>query len=167
MHQTEIILLIPCRNCQAVTNFTPLLELPSLSPRDNPRLRCEEGIHILQGKFSSLRQNKPEENSVSEVADAEDDVKAPATDSFNGNVGHLTDQGVECERGHCSDGNTFGACLGVEDFGANDPGERTDGRTEGEVVTPGHDDECPAGCVVVGGSRGEFGDEDRGNDLKS
>lgn len=167
MHQTEIILLSPRRNRQAVTNPTPLLELPSLSSRYNPRLRLEKSIHVLQRKLSSLRQNEPEENRVSEVADAEDDVEAPATDSLNGDIGHLADQRIECERGHCSDGNTLRTCLGVEYFGTNDPCERADGRAEREVVTPGHNDECPAGCVVVGGSRGEFGNENCGNDLKS
>lgn len=167
MHQTEIILLSPRSNSQTITKLTPLLELSSLSSRYNPRLRLEQSVHVLQRKLSSLRQNEPEENSVSEVADAEDNVEAPATDSFYGDIGHLTDQGVECKRGHCSDGNTLGTCLGVKNFGTNNPGERADGRAEGKVVTPRHDDECPAGCVVVGGSRGELGDEDCGNDLES
>lgn len=157
MYYTEIVLLSPRRNRQTVTDLLSLPELPTLSSRYNPRLRLEQVVHVLQRKLSSLRQNEPEENRVGEIADAEENVEAPATDALNGNIGHLADQCVECKRGHCSEGNTLGTCLGVEDFGTNDPGEWTDGRTEGEVVTPGHHDECPASRVVVGGSRGELG----------
>lgn len=165
VYHTEILLLGPCRNLQTIAHFIPLNKLPSLSSRYKPRLLLEQSAHVLQRKLRSLGQHKPEENSVCEVTDAEEDIVAPATDVLNGNVSYLADHSVECKRGHGSDRNTLGTRLGVENFGADDPGERSDGRAEGKVVTPGHDDEGPASGIVVGGSRGELGNQNCRNYL--
>ena len=165
MYHAKILLLGPCRNLQTIAQFIPLNKLPGLSSRYKPRLLLEQSTHVLQRKLSSLGQHEPEENSVCEVTDAEENIVAPATDSLNGNVGYLADHSVECKRGHGSDRNTLGTRLGVENFGADDPCERSDGRAEGKVVTPGHDDKGPASGIIVGGSRGKLGNQNCRNYL--
>lgn len=165
MHKPNILLLSPRRNLQTITQLLSLIKLPRLSSRYEPWLSLEQCVHVLQRKLGSLRQYEPEENRVCEIADTEDNVVTPATNPFNGDVGHLADQRVECERGHCSDRNTFGTCLCIEDFGADNPGKWTNGCAEGEVIAPGHHDEPPASGVVVGGSRRELRNQDRRNDL--
>jgi hypothetical protein len=86
----------------------------------NLRSVCKQIIHLLERPSLRLRLESPEVQGVCEVANDEEQVKAPA-DAFHGDRRHLTDHGVESEGDHDSDRDAFAAGFGVEDFGGDDP----------------------------------------------
>jgi len=91
-----------------------------INPRDKPRRLLKQVMHLLQRDFRRLREERPEEDGVREIADDEEDVVAPA-DVRDGHGRDLADHGVEGEAGHGGDGDAFGAGGGVEDFRGDDP----------------------------------------------
>jgi len=57
--------------------------------------------------------------------------------------GDLTNQGVESEGDHGSDGDTLASGPSVEHFGWDDPTERSATGGEEKIVDPRDDDETP------------------------
>lgn len=103
-------------------HLTPLNELMRLRARYQPRLIPKQSVHILQRQLRGLREYKPEEDSVRKVKDAENDIKAPATNIRNGGSGNLADHRVEGKGDHGCDGDTLRSGLCVKDLSADDPG---------------------------------------------
>jgi len=137
-------------------HLTPLNELMRLRAWYQPRFIPKQSVHILQRQLRGLREYQPEEDSVRKVKDAENDIKAPATNVSNGRSGNLTDHRIESKGDHRCDGDTFRSGLCVEDLSADNPGQGADCGAIAEVVAPGHDNECPASGVVVCCARGEL-----------
>lgn len=76
---------------------------------------------------------------------------------------HLTDHRIKRKRDTRRDRNTLRSSPGIEDLGGDNPGQRTTGCGEGEVVEPGHYDETPV-SAAVDCCWWEFGEEDCGDD---
>lgn len=95
--------------------------------RDDPRRIGEEVIHLLERPLTGLGQQQPEEDSVGEVTDDEEEVKSIA-DPIHCFWCHLADHSVECIRGHGGDRDTLCTGAGIKDLGGNDPRQRAAGR---------------------------------------
>lgn len=145
-------------NMQRIMLHFLLLNLPlqvmshiiffATSGHDPWRIR-EHLVHFLERNALSLWKQKPEEERIGEVADDKYEIVTIA------NVRHcngrdLADHRVESKRKHGSNRDTLGTCASVEHFGWDNPGQRTTGCGEGEIVQPSHDDETPMRTVVVG-----------------
>jgi hypothetical protein len=148
--------------------------------RDEVRSVGEQVIHLLKRALRGLRQEAVEEDGISEVAHLQislarnrvsrDNVTynkqnvEPPPNALHGNTGDLSDHGVQTERSHRSDSDTLRTCLRVENLGGDDPGQRSTGGAETEVVDPGDHDESPSGSAVVARTGREHGEQNRGDD---
>ncbi len=119
-------------------------------PNDDPRRVFEQVIHLFEGAAGRLREERPEEDGVGEIADDEDVIVFVA-DVGHGDGGDLSlerrldlvrrveegvtyNQCVEGEAGHCCDGDTLTASSGVEYLCWDDPAERSARTAETEVI---------------------------------
>lgn len=87
---------------------------------DDPRRIFEQIVHLFERTARRLREKNPEEDSVGEVANDEEEVEAIA-DVGHGDGRDLADHGVEREAGHGGDTHALAAGVRVEDFGGDDP----------------------------------------------
>jgi len=131
--------------------------LPPLS-NHNPWRIAEKVVHLLKWLLRRLGQHEPEEDGVRRIADDEHEIEAP-TNICDCNWGDLADHRIERERGHSRNTDTLGSSACVEDFGWDDPRQRSASATEGEVVYPSHDDEAPLSTKVGGYTRWELGEQ--------
>jgi hypothetical protein len=109
--------LVTLRN--AVGNFVDMRAWHPLATRHECRAVAKQLVHVFKVKTFRLRLETPEENSVEEVTDHEDEVEFLAdlsvcsqelrdcasthpADRCDRDWGHLADHRVESERGHCS-----------------------------------------------------------------
>lgn len=65
----------------------------------DPRRMRENVVHFLERHLLGLGQEGPEEDSIGEIANEENEIK-PVPDVIHGNGRDLTDHGVERERDH-------------------------------------------------------------------
>ena len=114
----------------------PRLILALIMSRHKERCVCEKIIHLFERQALGLWQEQIEEHGVGEVADDEDEVVFVA-DVRHGCGRHLPNQRVEGEGHHGGYRYTFGASASIENFGWDDPGERSACAGEGEIVEPG------------------------------
>ena len=119
-------------------------------------------VHLLERSSGGLRKKGPEKESISKVANNEDQVEVPP-DVGKSDRGDLTNHCVESEGDHGSDRDSLRSRSRVEYFGRDDPRERATGRGEREVVDPRHDDESPLSSTVIRYSRWELSDQNGGN----
>ena len=138
-----------------------ITRIVSILVRESHQIRCirEEIIHLLKWQVLCLRQQEIEEQSVRKIANDEDEIVSIAN-ICHGNIGDLSNHGVEGKRDHCRNRDTLGTGFGVEDLSWNDPREWSAGCREGEVVGPGTDDESPRCGFVVRDSRRELRNQD-------
>jgi hypothetical protein len=107
------ILLRPSRNLPAPIHLR-------IHSRHEPRRLAKQILHLLEGQLLGFGQERPEEQRVGEVGDAEEDIESPAH-VLHPDAGDLADHGVEGEGRHGCDRDAFCAGGGVEDLGGDDP----------------------------------------------
>lgn len=134
-------------------------------PRHEPRRILEEVVHLFQWPSCRLGQDRPEEERVREVADHEEDVEL-VPDVRHSDRRDLADHGVEGEGHHACDRHPLRPGPRIEHLGRDDPGQRSAGTGEREVVDPRDNDETPLGASVRADTRWVFGEEG-GRDDKS
>lgn len=137
-----------------------ILLLPN--PRHDPRRMREHIIHLLKRHLLRLREQRPKEERIREIANHKQKI-IPVMDVPHRDGRHLSNHGIERERGHSGNRDTLRPCSRVKHFCWDNPRQGTAGRREGEVVEPGHDDEAPVGAGVVC-CWGKLGEQDCGDD---